>query len=101
MSASNWAVCPKCLSGAQAYRLRLSEEIAEAYGKVSRDEFRTLQDKRDAVDVNPEKFRTFREDYEIYGADKGTLVVSYGGSCEVCGLEVTFYAEKPFWPETA
>jgi hypothetical protein len=33
---------------------------------------------------------TFREDYQIYGADEGTVHVGYSGSCEKCGLRIDF-----------
>jgi hypothetical protein len=36
---------------------------------------------------------TFREDYEIYGAETGTVKVYYGGSCENCGLTLNFEHE--------
>jgi len=37
--------------------------------------------------------RTFREDYEIYGASDGTVKVDYGGSCTECGLSLSFNHE--------
>ena len=35
----------------------------------------------------------FREDYEIYGAAKGTIHVGYSGSCQACGLSIDFSHE--------
>jgi hypothetical protein len=93
MSASNWAICPRC-----AARAKVVTETAEAapfadYGKIPVAEF---DERRAQIPViDREDFRTFREDYEIYGAETGTVKVSYGGSCEVCGLELSFTEEKP------
>jgi hypothetical protein len=38
----------------------------------------------------PEEFRTFREDYEIGGAEEGEVEVTYSGSCTVCRLALQF-----------
>jgi hypothetical protein len=37
----------------------------------------------------------FREDYEIGGAETGTVTVSYRGECQQCGLLLEFKAEHP------
>jgi hypothetical protein len=33
---------------------------------------------------------TFREYYEIFGAETGTVGVSYSGRCDECGLRLDF-----------
>jgi len=38
---------------------------------------------------------SFREDYEIYGADEGTVTVSYSGSCTKCRLSLSFEDDHP------
>ena len=44
----------------------------------------------------------FREDYEICGAETGTVTVEYRGECQRCGLLLTFTAEHPIpdWKPT-
>jgi hypothetical protein len=37
---------------------------------------------------------TFREDYEIYGAEDGTVTVTYSGSCQSCGLSLSFRDDR-------
>lgn len=96
MSADNWAVCPACLHEAREAHHALQAEATAAYGKVSVEEFDALR-ARAEKGVNEEDFRTFREDYEIYGADDGTIVVSYGGSCSKCKVGTSFTHYEPFW----
>jgi hypothetical protein len=38
---------------------------------------------------------TFREDYEIYGAETGTVTVSYSGECTECHLKLSFTEDHP------
>lgn len=37
----------------------------------------------------------FREDYEIYGAEDGAVIVSYSGVCEECNLRLQFETTTP------
>lgn len=85
MSADNWAICPWC-----AKRRQAKIEQAEAlYGKVPREDFEAAL----AAAMSPQE-RTFREDYEIYGADSGgTVKIGYSGHCQVCGLGTDFTHE--------
>lgn len=97
MSADNWEVCPKCVAAAQAAADEAHAEVYAQYGKVPPEEFDSL---RDALPVvNLDDHRTFREDYEIYGADEGEIEVSYSGNCSECGLHVDLRTNKKFWPE--
>lgn len=108
MSADNWAVCPRCLYEAKKRKAAAVEAAAALYGKVPAEEFDERRQAADAVDVDPEHFRTFREDYEQgvsdpTGADpdRAEYFVSYGGACSVCGLEHEFKHETEFWkPES-
>ena len=94
MSASNWAKCPRCqkaLDGTVDIRARL---ITDGYGKVPVAEYTELQNRlAEAVVKAGVGSQTFREDYKIYGAETGVVKVSYGGSCQVCGLSLTFDSE--------
>lgn len=93
MSASNWAVCPRCFSRARAAEAEQLAAVMATYGKVPVEEF---DQARAAVTTpSPEDFCTFREDYEIFGAKEGTVVVDYSGSCRQCGLELSFTDKHP------
>ena len=89
MSADNWAVCPRC---ARRHRDKLragAAKVAEAYGKVSVEEWdrmRAEQAEREDVGIDA----SFREDYEFYGAEDGSVVASYSGCCVHCGLSLSF-----------
>lgn len=67
----------------------MDQEIAESYGQVPLDEYMQMQAERDVMREET-LLRTFREDYEFYGADEGTVTVDYSGSCQKCGLETHF-----------
>jgi hypothetical protein len=107
MSADSWTSCPSC-TGAEnnkrdLRRDELEAQLADAYGTLTLNEYEKLRgfvlealaglDKTRAADEP-----TFREDYEIYGAEEGTVQVSYSGRCEKCGLSVAFDLAKKFWP---
>jgi Kazal-type serine protease inhibitor domain len=88
VSADNWATCVKCLKDAQTKEKAEREAVAAQYGKVPIAEFDRL---REALEpVHPEDFGTFREDYEVYNDNCGTVQVTYSGSCHICGLELKF-----------
>ena len=96
MSADNWAVCPRCVKQARAAEAKALAKVMATYGKVPVEEFDRAR--ADIPDLDPEKFRTFREDYEIYGAEDGTVKVSYSGGCDTCGLSLNFSDEHPLNP---
>lgn len=84
-------------------RLRLEareREVAAMYGVASVEEFDAARAdlelaKREGI--REEHDETFREDYEIYGAQTGTVKVRYKGGCEVCGLSLSFEHEHEFY----
>ena len=88
MSADNWAICPTCVPRARMAAEQQHMAAMESYGTIPAEEF---QAKLAAIPVvNPEDYRTFREDYEIYGASAGDVTVDYSGSCSVCGTHLEF-----------
>jgi hypothetical protein len=93
MSADNWAICPRCVTKARTDRAKAEAAVEASYGRVSIAEFQRAQ--AALTDVNPEDYRTFREDYEIYGAGEGVVTVDYSGGCTKCGLSVSFTEKKP------
>lgn len=95
MSASNWAICPRCLDRANAQAARKAAAVAKKYGQVPVEEFDQL---RAALKpVKPEDYRTFREDYEFYGAEGGLVTATYGGQCSKCSLGVEFQEDRQFY----
>ena len=100
MSADAWRHCPRCTAREQQ-RLDAEEaRVDELYGQVPVDEFArmraTLTAEREAFG---QRQATFREDYEIFGAEDGRVHVTYGGSCQKCGLSLSFSEthEIPDW----
>lgn len=102
MSADNWAMCPRCTAIATAKFEARDAAIQATYGTVPVNEFdaarNALADDRAAFD---RRHATFREDYEIYGAETGVVTVSYSGSCTECRLELSFTEQHPIpdWKE--
>lgn len=98
MGASNWAMCPRCKLNRQAAADTAREKADGAYGRVTLEDFDKVRAEADrlaaAVD-GPGIDPTFREDYEITGAEDGAVSVSYGGGCIVCGLSLSFEHTHP------
>lgn len=96
MSADNWAHCPKCAAVAVAMFAAREAEIEAMYGSVTIEQFDAA---REALTKYRAEFdrrnETFREDYEIYGAENGVIIVDYSGQCTKCGLELHFKEEHP------
>jgi hypothetical protein len=96
MSADNWAQCPRCTTNARAALEQREMKVHEAYGTVSVEEFDRLrwsmQEEHGAFE---KREATFREDYEIYGAEDGVVTVRYSGACTECGLTLKFKDEHP------
>lgn len=61
---------------------------------VSIEEFDRLrakaQDLALITESDADRYRTFREDYEITGAETGVVLVGYSGRCDKCGLAWSF-----------
>ena len=89
MSASNWARCPRCAQQLAAKLDQMRAEVKAAYGNVTVEEFDTLRMAL-AVAESTTPLATLREDYEIYGAEDGTVIAEYGCTCQVCGLTADF-----------
>jgi hypothetical protein len=87
VSADNWADCPRCELRAQKKYEADLEALNDMYGKVSLDLFRKAQR---ACVKEEHAVSTFREDYEIYGAEDGVVKISYSGECTECGLGLNF-----------
>lgn len=91
MSAANWAKCPCCQKALDGTVDTLTRRLADEYGKVSAAEYTELQNRlAEAVVKARVGSETFREDYEIYGAENGEVTVSYSGSCSTCGAHLAF-----------
>ena len=89
MSADNWATCPRCEKRRTNELRESAAKVARAYGKVPVEEWDQMRkEQADAEQVRPE--RTFREDYEFFGAEDGVVTASYRGNCMICGLTLEF-----------
>lgn len=95
MSASNWAICPRCRRAEEARIADLQDDARVAYGVVPSDEYEAMRAMA-AVPINLHALQTLREDYEIWGAETGTVNVSYGGHCQECGLGLDFKFTREF-----
>jgi hypothetical protein len=97
--SGNWDVCPKCWDVAMDEFRKKHADVMALYGTVPVNEFDAA---RDALEPPVKQdFRTFREDYEIYGAETGLLQVSYRGNCKRCGIVLKFEFDKQLWPEAS
>ena len=80
MSASNWAICPRC-------QQILTQELEDKQAKIrdgyipEQEFFKLLED---AKLLESALETTLREDYEIYMEFTGHLYVNYRCSCRVC-----------------
>lgn len=105
MSADSWANCPRCKDTLVNNVIELEDELRESYGKVALSVYESmqhrLQEARKAAEdghTGGGRNDTFREAYEFYGAETGTLTVSYHGQCTVCDLELSIEEQHPFYP---
>jgi hypothetical protein len=91
VSASNWAKCPRCQRALDGTVKTLAKRLEDAYGTLTAVEYLELRDRLAEATAHAARgHATFREDYEITGAETGTVTVSYGGSCMECGLSLSF-----------
>lgn len=86
MPADNWAECPRCTTQAAAAHAARRDELAPVLSA-------TELDRAIGLHIDGADYRTFREDYEITGAEYGTVRVTYSGECAVCGLSLEFEHE--------
>jgi hypothetical protein len=79
-----------------ARQKRLAEtrqEIADAYGNVSVEEFDAMRAALAESETRGLR-NTLREDYEIFLSEKGEFYASYRGGCAECGFEHKFKHEE-------
>lgn len=98
MSADNWAICPRCRDE-RALQIQVAQEDVDAkYGHVTIEQFDQLRASVRALKDRPLE-RSFREDYEFYGAEDGEVTASYRGQCSKCQLTCRFEHTVRFYPE--
>lgn len=98
MSADNWTTCPKCVEQEKKRYDSEAKELSDSYGKISSDHF--IEATKNFPIFEPGG-STFREYYEFYGADTGTLKMTYNGVCQVCGLSLILEKEYEFYPNNS
>ena len=87
MSASNWAVCPKCKRKVERAQADLLSRVETDYGKITADEYRDLVER--SSQPCEEEETMLREDWEL-GIWKGEFCIHYSASCEKCGFSHKF-----------
>lgn len=98
MSATNWAVCPRCKKNKREKYYNRELEVEAAYGKVPSDKYLEMV-KALANEPDEDDEETLREDYEMYvGASDGLFVAEYNGECSVCDYHVVFKHREKFAP---
>jgi hypothetical protein len=96
MSADNWAHCLRCSKAAEAELVRHEEEVIASYGTIPMEQFdRARADLVTRRKEFEQREETFREDYEIFGAEDGLVQVHYSGQCTSCGLALKFVDHHP------
>jgi hypothetical protein len=99
VSADNYAICPRCFQEACEKAAAERQRVTGLYGTLPVEEFDAQRAALKTVEA--EDYRTFREDYEFYGADDGEIRADYSGHCSVCSLQTELTARRRFWPEAA
>jgi hypothetical protein len=94
MSADNWATCPRCSKRREDALAKREADIAASYGKIPVADFDNLRFQLSA-DRHEQLDATFREDYEIWGAEDGEVKVKYRGVCGACNLRLNFEHSHP------
>lgn len=89
MSASNWAVCPRCAKQREEKVTTMRREIESNYGVIPLAQHDALRRQLTEFE-NAKHEATLREDYEFCGAEDGTVIAEYRCSCTKCGLESDF-----------
>lgn len=97
MSADNWTSCPACYQAAVCAYENARDAITADYGQVPMEEFEKRRAALEQPDRESQAFRTFREDYEFYGANEGTVHWNYKGCCSNCNLSVEETGSKNFY----
>lgn len=96
MSASSWARCPRCAAAGLKALAERAAAVQASYGTVPVDEFdEARRQHAEAVTEFERRRNTFREDYEVYGAEDGVITVEYSGRCSECGLSLKFTDKRP------
>jgi len=89
VSADNWTQCPRCLKRRAMEVENKQTQLDASYGKVPLGRFDSMRHELETLKTDKVD-ETFREDYEIVGADEGTVEVIYRGSCGTCNLRTDF-----------
>lgn len=96
MSASSWTHCPRCTAAEVAQLALQAARVQEMYGTVPIAEFDKARSELALERGNlVRREKTFREDYEITGAQDGVVRVDYAGTCTECGLQLLFNDVHP------
>jgi hypothetical protein len=103
MSADRWSKCPKCRDTKTAEIEKFEKLVDEAYGKVTAEKFKELNNQLSAMRAEAFKASerngySFREDWEVTESEDGVVEINYSGSCNICKLQTSFKHRHPFYP---
>ena len=104
MSADRWSKCPKCNEARTAEIQAFEAKVDAAYGKVTAEQFKQLNNqlsamRADALKAVERNEYTFREDWEISEPEGGYIEVNYSGGCNICKLQTNFKHRHQFYPK--
>jgi hypothetical protein len=85
------------LSNSEEHFKNLKKQAEDDYGKLPRDQYLALLEELTVAEHHSTVPNTFREDYEFYGAEEGTVYIRYSGYCKICTLQVRVSEELDFF----
>ena len=89
MSAESWATCPRCLELLNLEKDKVQDDVEEAYGKVSQEEYQEMVEKARKFKLTGPGV-TLREDYWLGIDNDGEFKIQYRGSCSQCNFLFNF-----------
>lgn len=84
MGADNWTTCSNCAEVKASELQAATKALRDSYGKVPLNEFDAARERLHEKFFATPPDSTWREDYEIFGANEGTVQVNYKGGCTKC-----------------
>jgi hypothetical protein len=98
MSADGWDTCPRCENDSAEKIKELELALADAYGNIELEDWLAMKEETKAnIQWLESQEETWRENYEFYGANTGTLSIRYGAYCTKCGLEFEYEEDVEFY----
>ena len=97
MSASNWAMCPKCEEKKLKSIATKRQSVAEKYGKWPQEKWEEERRATENWIASQSSVPSLREDWEL-GIHNGEFYVIYHGCCNKCDFEFHHKHERTVYP---